>query len=300
MSLSKNMAESIVKEFAGQLGGHSLTQVAEQMFIGMTKNDKLVCVSAAGNRLINSLQAEQEQTADGVVCKICALTGMNAELLRRNVKWAAPSAAADKKLQLVSGEISGQQLEQFAQQGIKPIFIMQTMDEKNYRGFLDKLTWLVVQNGYQKGYGADAGPLNTEEEIVGALVLGYSRITLDASSKVNLEIENLSTAQVEEKYAALPDDFRSKLEASYLEQKFKNADGGKIQFEGSDLKRIALTYVEIIVYAKYVHNTYFKNTPWPIDFVLSLQGAPLKLTTQARYLIVNELERLGARVHELL
>ena len=298
MSLSKNRAEELIKGFAGELKGE-IVQV-DSLFLAINTDDKLACISETTNRLMESLQAEQEQVVDGVHCKLCVLTNMNAELVRRNVRWAAPSAAGQAPTQTVSTDCDVKQLEALIKQGIKPMFVPNADVEKNYRGFLDKITWWTVQNGYKKGYSADAGVLKTEEEVVGALVLGYSQLKLDCGSKVNEEIANLSSEEVAQKYAALPEDFRSKLESSYLDQKFKAADGSKIKFEMPELKRIALTYVEVIVYARYVHNTYLNNTPWPVDFVVALQGSKTVLTAPAEFLILNELERLGARTKAIM
>lgn len=298
MSLSKSRAEELIKEFAGELKGDIVQ--ADSLFMAINAENKLVCISETTNRLIESLQAEKEQVVNGIQCKLCTLTNMNAELVRRNVKWAAPSASGQSPTQTVSIECSVKELETLVKQGVKPVFSPTAGVEKNYRGFLDQITWLVVQNCYKKGYSADAGILKTEEEVVGALVLGYSQLTLDCGSKVNEEIAGLSSEEVAQKYAALPEDFRSKLEKSYLDQKFKANDGSKIKFEMPELKRIALTYAEVIVYARYVHNTYLNNTPWPVDFVVALQGSSTELTVPAEFLILNELERLGARTKAIV
>mgnify|MGYP003586188939 CR=1 FL=1 len=297
MSLSKNRAEEIIKSLVAEFNG-VLVSAGEGMFIALDV-DQLVCISADSNRLISSLQANKEQISDGIICKVCDLNNINAELVRRNIKWTTPSAVGNAKSKIVAVDESAKELESMSKQGIKPVFAPQNPQEKNYRGFLDQLTWKVVQAGYKNGYAASAGLLQTEEEIVAALVLGYSQLTLDCTTKINIDTVGLSTEQLDEKYAALPEDFRSKLEASYLEKKFKTADGNKIKFELADLKRIALTYAEVIVYARYVYSTYLNNTPWPVDFVIAMNTAKVPLTEQASYLVLNELERLGVRASAL-
>ena len=86
---------------------------------------------------------------------------------------------------------------------------------------VDTATWGVLELGYKEGYGANAAGLKTEEEIVKALLYGYSMIGFDCSDKIDSKIEAMTAEEVAAKYNQLPEEFRDALKGSYLEADFK-------------------------------------------------------------------------------
>lgn len=300
MSLTKIEVAELMKEFAGEINYKSLIKAHNGVFIAVTVDDHFVCVSTEHTNFVKSLQAIKEQTIDGVNYKLCELNSINAERARRGVRWITPAAVGTDKAYTIYGLPTAEELINLAKQKIKPVIAPVRGQEKQFREFLDQVTWTIIRNAYREdGYSVDAGLLQNEDEIVAALMLGYTQLTLDCAAKVNKDIQTMDDEQVAEKYAALPEDFRDKLEQSYLEQNFKTEET-KIKYTIDKLQRIALTYAEVIVYAKYIHARYLQTTPWPVDFVVSVVDSGIKLTPHAHYLIMNELDRMGARVREIV
>ena len=136
--------------------------------------------------------------------------------------------------------------------------------------------------------------LKSEEDIVKALLYGYSMIGLDCSDKINLQIEKMSDAEVEKRYNDFPQEFRDAMQGSYLEANFQ-VGSEVIHFEPEQLRRIVLEYGEAIMHAQFIYNSYLKNTPWEIDFELLISKEGKLLSPQEHYLIANELQRNGIK-----
>ena len=82
----------------------------------------------------------------------------------------------------------------FVNRQLKPVLVDYTPEDsialqRNFLEAVDTATWGVMEAGYKEGYGANAAGLKTEEEIVKALLYGYSMIGFDCSDKINLSIE---------------------------------------------------------------------------------------------------------------
>lgn len=300
MSLTKTDAAELMKKFAGEINHKSLIKASNGVFIAVTADEHFVCVSTECTNFVQSLQSIKEQTIDGMYYKLCEMNSTNAERARRGVRWIQPAAVGSDKAHTIYGLPTADELINLAKQKIKPIIAPVRGQEKQFREFLDQVTWTIIRNSYREdGYSVDAGLLQNEDQIVAALMLGYTQLTLDCAAKVNKDIQDMNDQQVAEKYAALPEDFRDKLEKSYLEQNFKTEET-KLKYTIEKLQRIALTYAEVIVYAKYIHARYLQNTPWSVDFVVSVFDSGIKLTPHANYLIMNELDRMGARIREIV
>ena len=88
--------------------------------------------------------------------------------------------------------------ELFGKRQLKPVLVDFTTEDSEalQRYFVqavDTATWGVLEEGYKEGYGANAAGLKTEEEIVKALLYGYSMIGFDCSDKIDLGIESCPT-----------------------------------------------------------------------------------------------------------
>ena len=331
MPINKSTAEKIIKKlFNKDIYQESLQQIPDsQTWIAITKSDKgnkkLVCLSEDQSRLFTVLQAETEQQDAQVAAKLCALSDFNAQSIRINVPWAMPTAMGTEGTSIGCGDRLGLatpgQIMAAKKRKVKPVLAQLAAKEvalgsRSYRSVLDNATWGVIRMGYQDGWGANACELSDENEIAGVLALGYTTITLDASGKLATNIHELSDAEVSERYARLPEDFRSKLESSYLNVTFDIQEFGvarlplcgsggsfrykagmfKISFKPEQLRRLVLIYSEVIVFTAYIYKKYFATMPWPVDFELSLNNAAVETTPQAALLIANEMQRQGVKL----
>ena len=253
MAIKQALAVKTMEAAAGgKVVSASLSEVTNGWVALVIKaaDKKLVCVTQGECPLTAMWAVENSCEQDGLHVDIMSLNANNAAVIRRFVKWAAPS--------------------------------------------VDAATWGVFETGYKEGYGANAEGLKSEEDIVKALLYGYSMIGLDCSDKINLQIEKMSDAEVEKRYNDFPQEFRDAMQGSYLEANFQ-VGSEVIHFEPEQLRRIVLEYGEAIMHAQFIYNSYLKNTPWEIDFELLISKEGKLLSPQEHYLIANELQRNGIK-----
>lgn len=243
--------------------------------------------------------AEVKEVEGGITVVMAALNANNAAVVRRFVKWAAPTACGTKGVSIGFSDWSGCAdafvTELFAKKQLRPVLVDFTPSDsealgRNFLEAVDTATWGVLAAGYREGYGANAASLAKEDDIVKALLYGYSMIGVDCTEKINLEIEKLSAEQVAKKFEEFKIEFQAALRASYLNAEFKVNDN-VITFTEEQLQRIVLEYGEAIMHIQYLYNTYLKSTPWAIDFELDISKPGKTLSVQEHYLIANELKR---------
>ena len=301
MAFKQALAVAAIEKVAGKIINKSLCEVpGGWLALAMTEEGKrLVFASKEESQLGKMLIAERTGEENGVNVAVMQLNSNNGAAVRRFVKWAAPSACGTKGTSVGFSDWVGAAdafaAELFAKRQMKPVLVDYTADnsaalKRNFLEAVDTATWGVMENGYKEGYGANAAGLKTEEDIVKALLYGYSMVGFDCSEKIDLSLEKLSDEAVEKRYNELNEVFRAALAASYLNAEFK-VGSNTVKFTEEQLRRIVMEYGEAIMHVQFIYNSYLKNTPWDIDFELSLSKPGKMLTVQEHYLIANELQR---------
>lgn len=239
-----------------------------------------------------------------ITVDVMELNPNNAAVVRRYLKWTGPQAQGGKGISIAFSDWLGcagaYAAVPFKLRQARPVLVDYAAAnadilKRNFLEAVDTATWGVLELGYKEGYGANAAGLKTEEEIVKALLYGYSMIGFDCSDKIDSKIEAMTAEEVAGKYNQLPEEFRDALKGSYLEADFK-AGGMVVHFEPEVLQRIVLEFGEAIMHIQYIYNTYLKNTPWEIDFELKLAKPDKLMTPQELYFISNELQRNGIKM----
>lgn len=306
MSIKQAAAVAAIEKTAGKVVSPSLCEVpGGWLALADGEEGRRLAFAVEGESPLSRMFAvEKAADADGVHVDIMLLNANNAAVVRRFVKWAAPTACGSKGTSIGFSDWLGAAdafvTGLFAKRRLKPVLVDYTPEDsealqRNFLEAVDTATWGVLAAGYKEGYGANAAGLKTEEEIVKALLYGYSMIGFDCSDKINLDIEKMSDEDVEKRFSDFPEEFRKALAASYLNVEFK-VNGSRISFDEKQLRRIVLEYGEAIMHVQFIYNSYLKNTPWDIDFELSLSKPGKVLTPQEHYLIANELQRNGIRL----
>ena len=286
---------------AGKIIAPSLSEISGGWLalVETTNGRKLVCAATKECQGVSMFKAEDESMENGISIKIMGLNSNNAAALRRLVKWAGPTACGTKGLSVGFSDWLGNAEEYltpfFSKKQIKPVLVEYTPSdcallERNFLEAIDAATWAVFATGYKEGYAASATRLTSEEDLVKALLYGYSMLGLDFSDKINLEIEGLTDLAVEERYLELPQEFREAVEGSYLAGPVK-VGNETLHYTPEVLRRIVLEYGEVIMHAQSMYNSYLKNTPWDIDFELCLSLGDRVLTPEEHYLVGLELTR---------
>lgn len=306
MAIKQALAVAALDEAAGRIIKPSLCEIPGG-WLALVETEDGKCLARAVQGEEAAAQKwiiDGSDEVNGIQVDVMPLNANNAALVRRLVKWAAPTACGTKGTSVGFsdwlGEAGAQVSDLFIKRQLKPVLVDYTPEdsaalERNFLEAVDTATWGILEKGYKESYGANAAGLKTEEEIVKALLYGYSMIGFDCSDKINMEIEKLSAEAVAKRFEEFNETFRAALNASYLKVEFK-VGNSKLSFTEEQLQRIVLEYGEAIMHVQDIYNNYLKNTPWKIDFELSLSKPGKVLTPQEHYLIANEMQRNGIKV----
>jgi hypothetical protein len=304
MAINESKATEILKT-RGQLEANSLCQVPGGFgaLVKTTTGLKFITVCAADSIFSTAGAGGNIEKAEENNIVELPLNANNAALVRRYVKGAGPTACGAGGLSVGLNDRLGigmaPLLKLFAGRHMKPVLVETTPAEcaalhANLLVPIDTATWSVIGAGFKTGYGACAAKISDEQDFLKTLLYMYSSIGFDCAYWLKGEVANLPEAELDKKYLELPDEFRKALEASYLNAEFK-VGNFKLSFTKPELEKIVLEYGEAIMHIQTVYNTYFLDTPWPLDFELNLSKAGIALTPAAHYLIANEMQRNGIK-----
>ena len=310
---------AIKRDFAEKLMGAKGTLVSSSFsvipdgYLGLTDdngNRHLAVVCGEKSEWNKAWKGAEFETADEhkkIKIGLFPLNSNNAALVRRLVGWAAPSSCGVNGISVgfsdFLGVVNSRLPNLFAHKQIKPVLVDFTPEQsaalqRNFLEAMDAATWSVLSSGYKGGWAANAAGLKTEEEIVKALLYGYSGIGVDCSEKVDRSVEELSVEESEKRFGELDKDFKEAIDKSYLDAEFQVGDV-KVRFEEKALHRMVLEFGQAIMFLQNMYKDYLDDTPWDLDFEVDLSRCGKALTPQEQYFLANELKRAAVKFDTL-
>jgi hypothetical protein len=169
--------------------------------------------------------------------------------------------------------------------GVFPILAQQSIRElsltgRTYDDVLSDVTWAVLQEGYEEGYGADGDHLKTRNEIKMALDAGFSMITLDCSEYIGKSGKvSIPTAYV----------------TKYRGKNFKLTNGVEIKINEDIFNETMEVYGGALKFTEEIFNDLLKDRP-DIDFELSIDETMTPTKPEAHFLIAAWLKDNNVRV----
>jgi len=239
--------------------------------------------------------------------KVSPLNHKNSKSLRKWFPFTAPVSFGKEGMSMGLGDRLGLaspgHLRLIKDRGVKPVLAQQSIRELNltqrtYEDVLDAASWAVFQEGYEKGFAADGDHLKTEEDIKKALDLGFTMITLDCSEKIKNEAFNMAKDKIEEEYGKLPQELRKRFEGEYLNKEFSLGEF-TVSFNKKDLQRIALIYVDALIFIKDIYFRVIKPAGRNIDFEVSIDETVTPTTPEAHFFVASELMKMQVEVTSL-
>lgn len=276
----------------------------ENMIIGIVKTNhtkKLMVVSASTENKY-FISSEWEKVGQYYVL-FTQLSHVNAVIIRMLLPFTAPVAFGTSGLSMGLGDRLGVaspgHIRLIENENVRPVLAQQSVREcvltnRTFKDVLDAATWAVLQEGWQKGYGADGDHLKDEKDIEEVLSLGYSMLTLDCSEKINNEASDWTISELEQKISALPQNIRQSYRQKYLNNDF-DIGGFKIIYTAEELYRIVLTYHEAIEFIKYIYKKYLVGAKKKIDFEISIDETLTPTSPQAHFFVANELKAASVK-----
>ena len=311
MAIKRDMAEKLMNE-KGNLISASFSVIPDG-FLGLVDDSggrhlAVVCgEKSEWNKAWKGAEFETVEEHKKIKMGLFPLNPNNAALVRRLAGWAAPSSCGVNGISVAFsdwlGVVNSKLPALFVHKQIKPVLVDYTPENSNLlqRNFLeamDTATWSVLSSGYKGGWAANAAGLKTEEEIVKALLYGYSGIGVDCSDKIDRSVEELSVEETEKRFGEFDKDFKEAIDKSYLDAEFQVGDV-KIRFEEKALHRMVLEFGQAIMFLQNMYKDYLDDTPWDLDFEVDLSRCHKVLTPQEHYFLANERKRAAVKFDTL-
>lgn len=311
MAIKRDIAEKLMSG-KGNLNSSSFSVIPDG-YVGLVENSSgrhLAVVCGEKSEWNKAWKGAEFETADEhkkIKIGMFPLNPNNAALVRRLIGWAAPSSCGVNGISVAFsdwlGVVNSQQPNLFVHKQIKPVLVDYTPEysnllQRNFLEAMDTATWSVLSSGYKGGWAANAAGMKTEEEIVKALLYGYSGVGVDCSDKIDRAVEELSVEESEKRFGELDKDFKEAIDKSYLDAEFQVGDV-KIKFEEKALHRMVLEFGQAIMFLQNMYKDYLDDTPWDLDFEVDLSRCDKALTPQEHYFLANELKRAAVKFDTL-
>ncbi|MBN2449016.1 MAG: tagaturonate epimerase family protein, partial [Lentisphaeria bacterium] len=234
---------------------------------------------------------------DALTVKSCALNHANAVALRQLLPWTAPVSLRQRRTTLGCGDRLGRatpgHLRAVRRFDVAPVLAQQSIREltltgRTYENVVDDVTFLVLQEGYRDGYGADGDHLKTLADIDMAVDAGMAMITLDLSERMNAAAETWSAAEVEAGFAELPEGVRRRVSDCYAGRHFDVASQG-VTIEPLEARRCAVMYNGALDFAREAYDLLCRRRGEAFDLEISIDETSAPTLPSHHLFIIREL-----------
>ncbi len=221
----------------------------------------------------------------------------NSQTLQKIFPFTLSISLRDKKTTFGCGDRLGLATPGHIRAAIKykvyPVLAQQSIRElnltrRNYNQVTTDVAFLVFQEGFERGYGADGDHLKTIEDINIALKAGMPMITLDLTDVLNTEVSNWNDVRINEEFEKLEEYEKKRLINTYTNQLFQIGEY-KVTFTLLEAKFCTLLYLEALNFAKKVDMHLKKHRGDEYDLEISIDETTTPTLPTHHLFIINEL-----------
>lgn len=279
----------------------------DYFFISKEGTEKfLYIISDKGNNLF---VGDSKSIEDNLIIKKCELIHENAEFVKRVFPFTNAvvvglqnSFGYGDRLGLANpAHIRSLKFNEdfypiLAQQSIREL----TRTERTADEVMDAAIWAVMQEGYTKGFGADADHLKTTKDIDMMAKAGYKMFTFDPGDHVVNEADTMSQSELEE-YIAKHDYLHEEINvADYAEKDFTIENDLTLSPNKIDTLRAIVKYGASIKHIRMMFD-HLKQTIPPGEFEVEVSVDETESVTSPfeHFFIANELKKNGVEIVSL-
>jgi len=187
---------------------------------------------------------------------------------------------------------------------IAPVLAQQSVRENDFTGrsfpeVVADATWLVFQEGFEDGYGADGDHLKNIPAIDTALAAGMPMITLDLTEVMRPEPAGWSPAEVEKGFSALAPALRKRILETYGGKTFTLGPDVTITIQELEAKRCTLMYGPALDFSSVVNDRLHRHTGGAYDLEISIDETSTPTLPEHHLFIARELAFRGVEVNSL-
>ncbi len=235
------------------------------------------------------------------------LSPENAERLHEIFPFTAPVSLRDRKTTIGCGDRLGLATPGHVRAAVKydvyPVLAQQsirelTLTRRDYPGVVADATFLVFQEGYERGYGADGDHLKTIRDIDVALAARMPMITLDLTEVMSPEPASWSEDRIAVEFGKLEKGTRRHVQDEYAGRSFA-LSGSTVTFAPSEAERCALMYGRALDFARDVDRHLKEKRGDSYDLEISIDETTAPTLPAHHFFIASELGRRGVAVSSL-
>ena len=231
----------------------------------------------------------------------------NARVLRELFPFTAPISLRDKKTTIGCGDRLGlatpghlRAANKFdcypvlAQQSVREL----TLTKRDFQSVARDVSFLVFQEGYERGYGSDGDHLKKMADIDLALEAGMPMITLDLTEVMHPDPASWSTAKIDSEFEKLDDSIAQPVLRMYAGKTFK-LSSSTIVFGAEEVKRCTLMYWDMLEFTKQVDSHLKDKRGDQYDLEISIDETTTPTVPSHHLFIASELQNRGVVVNSL-
>ncbi|TVQ18175.1 MAG: hypothetical protein EA382_18005 [Spirochaetaceae bacterium] len=232
---------------------------------------------------------------------------VNVGPLWEHLPWTRPVSLRDERTTIGMGDRIGMatagQLRAARRFDASPVLAQQSIRELDFtaRSFTDVVAdtaFLVFQEGFTRGYGADGDHLKTIPDIDRALANRMPMITLDLTEVMRPEVAEWSDAQVNGAFGSLPSDFAARIGSDYADRTVA-LETTTLRIDAATARRCAVMYGDALAFTEVVNAHLKSRTGDKYDLEISVDETTTPTLPSHHYFISRELERRGVTVSSL-
>jgi tagaturonate epimerase len=279
-------------------------------FIGLQQTEKYLYIIETGEDIESAQEFEgkhlNEEFGPGFPTKRCSLNAHNARILRKVFQFTKPvvlgiedSFGFGDRL----GIANPAHIRSLEGSHMRPILAQQSIREldrtqRTAQAVLDAASWATFQEGYTKGFGADADHLKTTDDIDRYAQAGFTMYTFDPSAHVLNEAVTLPLEEVRARAKKLdvPDLQLDDVLLRYADKTFVLDGGLTLKPSDENIARAFLKYGKVVAHTvllfRYLKE---KNSSLETEVELSVDETDIPTTPVEHLFIAGELKRLNVK-----
>lgn len=231
----------------------------------------------------------------------------NSEVLHRLFPFSAPISLRHQRSTIGCGDrlglASAAHIRAIRQFDAFPVLAQQSIRELNFTGRTFKevvadASFLVFQEGYEEGWGADGDHLKTMDDIDTALEAGMPMITLDLTEVLNPQAGEWEEDKVDKNFSSLDVEIRNYIKTYYFNRDFSVGEHS-IRISALEAKRCALMYWDALEFAAVVNRHLSTRRGDQYDLEISIDETTFPTLPEHHLFIVKELQRREVIVNSL-
>lgn len=244
---------------------------------------------------------------DGYYLQAVEFNHENYLVLKKIFPFIAPISLKDKKTTFGCGDRLGLatpgHIRACLKYDVYPVLAQQSIRELNltkrtFNEVIAQSAFLVFQEGFERGYGADGDHLKTIEDIDIALKADMPMITLDLSGVMNAAASDWDSKKIDMEFEKIDPLEKDRIKKTYADKTFPIGEN-KITISINEAKKCTLLYKNALDFAGKVDEHLKGKRGKKYDFEISIDETGAPTLPEHHLFIIKELNYRNVSVNSL-